>query len=94
MNARSARITAEQLNLAQWLVANATSPFHTGSLPHASIPAEVKGSQEMEAADYNLAAYIATTASPTHYVMYLPEYGQFFFQPRLATSFPVIKVKD
>lgn len=44
----------------------------------------------MQAPYYELAAQIASSKAPEHYVLYVAEYQMFFFQPRIA-AFPVYR---
>ena len=96
MHAKSGKITVEQMKLAEWLRDQAVSPFRSQDKPTApeSIPASVEGVQGMRWHDYNLAATMASGMSPTHIVMYVPEYGGFYFMPRPNVSFPVCGVSN
>ena len=88
---RESKFTIAQLELANWLVQQAVSPFSSNPfVSRTSIPKEILDHTAANDADYTLAASIATTAAAEHYVLYLPEYGHFFFQPK-TTSFPVYK---
>ncbi|USN95984.1 MAG: hypothetical protein H6797_02780 [Candidatus Nomurabacteria bacterium] len=88
---RESKFTVAQLELANWLVQQAVSPFSSNPfVSRTGIPKEIVEHSTASDADYTLAASIATTASAGHYVLYLPEYGHFFFQPK-TTSFPVYK---
>lgn len=79
----SSRFTVEQLELAAWLVDNASAPLSQGFVTQASVP-DAKGGPHMQAAYYDLAAQIASSKAPAHYVLYLADCRMFFFQPRTA----------
>ena len=85
----SSHFSNEQLELAKWLVSNAKVEKHDGYLPQVNVPNSV-GGPGMHAPYYELAASIASSLTPNHYVLYLAEYRAFFFQPRPWT-FPVFK---
>ena len=82
--------TIEQLELAQWLVDNAAAPLSQGFMSQMSVPDE-KGGSRQSAAFYTLAAQIATSQAPGHYVLYVAEYQMFFFQPRPTSYFTTKK---
>lgn len=86
----SDNFTLEQLELAKWLVANASSPTSEGFIRQSNVPAD-KGGPLRHSDHYTLAARIASTQTPDHFVYYLPEYQSFFFQPRFE-SFRTFKI--
>jgi len=71
-------------------VSNANSPTSEGFIRQINVPVD-KGGALMHADHYTLAASIASTQAPDHFVYYLPEYQSFFFQPRFE-SFRTFKV--
>ena len=86
----SGNFTLEQLELAKWLVSNAGSPSNEGFIRQTNVPVD-KGGPLKHTDHYRLAANIASTQAPDHFVYYLPEYQSFFFQPRFE-SFRTFKV--
>lgn len=86
----SGHFTIEQIELAKWLISNAASPTSEGFIRQASVPVD-KGGPLKHSDHYTLAARIASTQAPDHFVYYLPEHQMFFFQPRFE-SFRVFKV--
>lgn len=85
----SSHFTVQQLELAKWLLDNAAAPLNQGFVAQASVP-EAQGGSAMQPTYYELAARIASSKAPNHYVLYLAEYQAFFFQPR-PSAFPVFR---